>query len=288
MSDTNRTDTDTDTDSADTTPADTTDVPRTDPTASFFMVVPPGWARLPARADDRQELAAIVRDVIARALPDDLPRDRAEPLRQEMRKRLTATVVEAGDNGANAVYLAVQPVDGYTPPVSIIETEVEDESDQAPEQVIAQVLADALPTRHDEDDPGIREVDGGIAARTETVIRRVDPGAELPGLGDDLPVVDDRQVVYTIPVPHRPGRWVVMSFSAISAAKPASTHDAAADTGTDTDTDTDTGANDTADHLTDALVTLFDAIMTTFRWTDVPGTEPTTLERRLAELGGAA
>jgi len=282
MSDTTRTD------APDTAPTDTdpdaTDLPRTDPTASFFMVVPPGWARLPAREDDRQELAAIVRDVIARALPDDLPRDRAEPLRQEMRKRLTATVVEAGDNGANAVYLAVQPVDGYTPPVSIIETEVEDESDQAPEQVIAQVLADALPTRHDEDDPGIREVDGGIAARTETVIRRVDPGAELPGLGDDLPVVDDRQVVYTIPVPHRPGRWVVMSFSAISAAKPASTHDAAADTGTDTDS----GADDTTDHLTDALVTLFDAIMTTFRWTDVPGTEPTTLERRLAQLGGAA
>jgi hypothetical protein len=282
MSDTTRTD------APDTAPTDTdpdaTDLPRTDPTASFFMVVPPGWARLPAREDDRQELAAIVRDVIARALPDDLPRDRAEPLRQEMRKRLTATVVEAGDNGANAVYLAVQPVDGYTPPVSIIETEVEDESDQAPEQVIAQVLADALPTRHDEDDPGIREVDGGIAARTETVIRRVDPGSELPGLGEDLPVVDDRQVVYTIPVPHRPGRWVVMSFSAISAAKAASTHDAAADTGTDTDT----GANDTTDHLTDALVTLFDAIMTTFRWTDVPGTEPTTLERRLAELGGAA
>ncbi|MBF4588732.1 hypothetical protein [Curtobacterium sp. VKM Ac-1395] len=285
MSDTTRTDAP-DTAPTDEAHTDATDLPRTDPTASFFMVVPPGWARLPAREDDRQELAAIVRDVIARALPDDLPRDRAEPLRQEMRKRLTATVVEAGDNGANAVYLAVQPVDGYTPPVSIIETEVEDESDQAPEQVIAQVLADALPTRHDEDDPGIREVDGGIAARTETVIRRVDPGAELPGLGEDLPVVDDRQVVYTIPVPHRPGRWVVMSFSAISAAKAASTDDAAADTRTDTDTDS--GADDTTDHLTDALVTLFDAIMTTFRWTDVPGTEPTTLERRLAELGGAA
>lgn len=75
--------------------------------------------------------------------------------------------------------------------------------------------------------------------------------------------MDDRQVVYTIPVPHRPGRWVVMSFSAISAP------------GTD-------------ERLTDALVALFDAIMTTFRWTDVPAAEPTALERRLAELGGTA
>ncbi|WIE64921.1 hypothetical protein DEI99_017060 [Curtobacterium sp. MCLR17_036] len=235
----------------------------TDLTASFFMVVPPGWARLPAREEDRQELGAVVREVIARALPDDLPRDRAEPLRQEMRKRLVATVAEAGDNGATAVYLPVQPVDGYTPPVSIIETEAEDESEESPEQVIAQILADALPDRRDDEDPGIREVDGGIAARTETVIRRADPAAELPELGAELPVVDDRQVVYTIPVPHRPGRWVVLSFSAISLPE--------AD-----------------DRLTDALVALFDAIVTTFRWTDVPGVEPTALERRLAELGGAA
>ncbi|WP_027467098.1 hypothetical protein [Curtobacterium sp. UNCCL17] len=235
----------------------------TEPTASFFMVVPPGWARLPADVPHREELGEIVRQVIANALPGDLPRDRAEPLRQEMRKRLTATVVEAGDNGATAVYLPVQPVDSFTPPVSVIETEVDDESDEAPEQVIAQILADALPDRREQDDPGIREVDGGIAARTETVVRRADPGAELPSIGEDLPVVDDRQVVYTIPVPHRPGRWVVMSFSAICLP------------GTD-------------ERLTDALVSLFDAIMTTFRWTDVPGAEPTTLERRLAELGGAA
>lgn len=235
----------------------------TDPTASFFMVLPPGWARLPAREDDRRELADTVHEVIARALPDDLPRDRAEPLRQEMRKRLFATVVEAGDSGATAVWLPVQPVDGFTPPVSIIEAEVDDESEEAPEQVIAQVLADALPDRHDDHDPGIREVDGGIAARTETVVRRADPAAELPGLGEGLPVVDDRRVVWTIPVPHRPGRWVVLSFSAISLP-------------------------DTDERLVDALVGLFDAMLTTFRWTDVPGAEPTTLERRLAELGGAA
>lgn len=235
----------------------------TDPTASFFMVLPPGWARLPAREDDRSELADTVREIVARALPDHLPRDRAEPLRQEMRKRLLATVVEAGDSGATAVWMPVQPVDGFTPPVSIIEAEVDDESEEAPEQVIAQVLADALPDRHDDQDPGIREVDGGIAARTETVVRGADPAAALPGPADGLPVVDDRRVVWTIPVPHRPGRWVVLSFSAISLP-------------------------DADERLTDALVGLFDAMLTTFRWTDVPGAEPTTLERRLAELGGAA
>lgn len=234
----------------------------TTPTASFLVVLPPGWARLPAGEDDREELGMIVRAVIGRAIPDDLPRDRAEPLRQEMRKRLTGTVIEAGDNGATAVYLPVQPVDGYTPPVSIIESEVDDESDEAPEAVIAQLLADALPERRDPDDPGIREVDGGIAARTETVVRQTLPGEAVPQAGEDLPPVDDRQVTYTIPVPHRPGRWVVMTFSAISTP-------------------------DTDPRLTDALVALFDAVMTTFRWTDVPDAPPTALEQRLTEIAEA-
>ncbi len=48
----------------------------TGPTASFLVVVPPGWARLPAGEDQRAELGETVRAVIARALPDDLPRDR--------------------------------------------------------------------------------------------------------------------------------------------------------------------------------------------------------------------
>ncbi|MDN3478581.1 hypothetical protein [Curtobacterium sp. APC 4022] len=246
----------------------------TAPISSFLMVVPPGWARLPAREEDRQVLAATVREVIARALPDSLPRDRAEPLRQEMQKRLMSTVVEAGDNGATAVYLPVQPVDGFTPPVSIIESEVDDESDQAPEEVIAELLADALPDRHDQQDPGLRQVDGGIAARTETQLRRAVPD-EVAG---ELPAVDDRQVVYTIPVPHRPGRWVVMSFSAISAPRdqdPTGPGAETPDIGTD-------------ERITDALVMLFDAMMTTFRWTDVPDAEPTPLELRLAEIGGTA
>lgn len=246
----------------------------TAPISSFLMVVPPGWARLPAREEDRQVLAATVREVIARALPDSLPRDRAEPLRQEMQKRLMSTVVEAGDNGATAVYLPVQPVDGFTPPVSIIESEVDDESDQAPEEVIAELLADALPDRHDQQDPGLRQVDGGIAARTETQLRRAVPD-EVAG---ELPAVDDRQVVYSIPVPHRPGRWVVMSFSAISAPADQDATGPGAET-------RDIG---TDERITDALVMLFDAMMTTFRWTDVPDAEPTPLELRLAEIGGTA
>jgi hypothetical protein len=69
---------------------------------------------------------------------------------------------------------------------------------------------------------------------------------------------------------------VVMSFSAISApADQKTTEPGAPDIGTD-------------ERITDALVMLFDAMMTTFRWTDVPDAEPTPLELRLAEIGGTA
>ncbi len=58
-----------------------------------------------------------------------------------------------------------------------------------------------------------------------------------------------------------------MSFSAISRSDPADP--------------------EAAEQLTDALVMLFDAVMTTFRWTDVPGTEPTALERRISQIAEA-
>jgi hypothetical protein len=218
----------------------------TEPIASFLMVVPPGWARLPAQEADRAALRTAVDAIVAEALPDTLPRDSAEPHREELRRRLVASVVEAGDAGATGVMMPIRPVHGYTPPVSVIESEIEDGSDEDPALVIAGLLADAGA------EDGLREVDGGLAARTETTVRGVSSG-------EDMPVVDDRQVVYSIPVPHRPGRWVLMSFSAISQP------------GSDP-------------RVTDALVTLFDALMTTFRWTDVPGAEPTTLERRLEEI----
>lgn len=215
--------------------------------APFAIVVPPGWARIPARDEDERERTAVIDAIIADGIPDTLPADSAGPWRHEMRKRLTAMVADAGENGATACYLPIQSVDGFTPPASIIESEIEDESEESPTDIVAQILLDAGQLQD-----GIREIDGAIAARTDTTIRRVRAMDELPDL-------DDRQVVYTVSVPHRPGTWVMMSFSAVS------------------DPDADP-------RLTDALVMLFDAIMTTFRFVEVPDAEPSDLERRVGEL----
>ncbi|WP_423922501.1 hypothetical protein ACPEEZ_02865 [Frigoribacterium sp. 2-23] len=212
-------------------------------TASFALALPAGWVRLPARPEHSadREIDAIVR----LALPDDLPRDSAEPMRRHLRRRLADAVDEAGRAGASAVYLPAAPTGGPALPVSLSEAEVDDESESEPVRLIASLLSEAGQL------DGLRDVDGAAAARTvETVSSDQSEGA--------WERIWSRRVVYTVAVPHRPGRWVVLTFTAAFG-------------------------DDASERLADALVELFDAIMTTFRWTDVPGSEPTPIETAIAE-----
>jgi len=218
-----------------------------DLTTSFVMALPPGWVRLPARPESAEQLAHELDAIVAGALPDDLPRDSAEPLRRQFRRQLTRTVQEAGEAGATAVYLPAAPVDGFTLPASLTESEVDDESESEPVVVIAQLLADSGQL-----DGGLRDVNGAAAARTEDVLTNDQPEGSWER-------VWTRRVVYTISVPHRPGRWLVLAFTAVYGDEPS-------------------------ERLAGALVQLFDALVTTFRWVDVPGAEPGDLETRLAEV----
>ncbi|TPG03978.1 hypothetical protein EAH85_17955 [Curtobacterium flaccumfaciens] len=76
---------------------------------------------------------------------------------------------------------------------------------------------------------------------------------------DGLADLNNRQVTYTIAPPHRPGVWVVLSYSIVS--------DPAADV-----------------RIIDALVQLFDAVVGSLRWVAVPGEEPSDLDRRLERI----
>jgi len=217
----------------------------TAPQASFLIALPPGWMRLPARASEESTLRAMIDEIVAEALPSSLPRDTAEPWRGEMRKTLTAMVDEARDAGASAVYIPVRPVNGVNVPASFVESEIDDGDAGDPGSVLAAILADA-------DDGTLHVIDGAHAARTDSSTVRVEPR-------DGWPAMTTRQIVYTIEVPHREGRWVVLSFSAASGDRPSAA-------------------------LSDALVELFDALMLTFRWSDVPGVDHSDLEERLAQI----
>jgi len=217
----------------------------TAPQASFLIALPPGWMRLPARASDEAQLRTMVDAIVAEALPDTLPRDTAEPWRGEMRKTFVALVSEARDAGANAVYLPVRPVNGVNLPASFVETEIDDEGLGDTASVLANILADS-------DTASLHVIDGANAARTDSSIVRVDAHG-------DWPEMTTRQIVYTVEVPHREGRWVVLSFSAASGDRPSAA-------------------------LSDALVEVFDTLMLTFRWSDVPGVDHSDLEERLAQI----
>ena len=217
----------------------------TAPQASFLIALPPGWVRLPARVGDEAELAALIEVIVAEALPASLPRDRAEPWRGEMRKVFTGIVAEARDAGASAVYLPVRPVNGVNIPASFVESEIDDGGVDDVGSVLAGILAGS-------EDGTLQVIDGAHAARTDSSTVRVEPR-------DGWPEMTTRQIVYTVEVPHREGRWVVLSFSAASGDSPS-------------------GA------LSDALVELFDALMLTFRWSDVPGVDHSGLEERLAQI----
>lgn len=217
----------------------------TAPQASFLIALPPGWMRLPARPGEAAVLRSLIDEIVDEALPSTLPRDKAEPWRGEMRKTITGVVTEARDAGANAVYLPVRPVNGINVPASFVESEVDDGSVGDPGALLAAILTDA-------DNGALHMIDGAHAARTDSSVVRVEPRDGWPGM-------TTRQIVYTIEVPHREGRWIVMSFSAATGDQPGAA-------------------------LSDALVQLFDALMLTFRWSEVPGADHSDLEERLAQI----
>jgi len=109
------------------------------------MVLPAGWAVLPTAPDTERVRAWAINGIIARALPDTLPRDRAEPWRRELRKQLTAGTDEAGRNGARWVVLPLREFNGTRIPGSLLVTILEDQDPQDPEQLLASILDDAGP-----------------------------------------------------------------------------------------------------------------------------------------------
>lgn len=214
--------------------------------ASFVIAIPPGWMRLPARAEHRSELARLIEQIVEEALPSSLPRDSAEPWRGELRKRLNQVVLDAEDAGASAVYLPVRPINGVTIPASFTEAEIEDDGRESADSLLTAILEDA------ESNATSCVIDGAPAARIDRTTLSAQPAG-------DWPEVTSRQIVYTIQVPHREGRWVVISFSAISGDNPSAA-------------------------LSDALVALFDALILTFQFTDLPGAGHSALEARLEEI----
>jgi hypothetical protein len=159
-----------------------------------------------------------------------LPRDTVAPYRIEIERRLKEQVVQARNNGGIDMYFPVEIADSGPVPASFVVSEIRLElPENAGDNGPALVLASLAA-----DGSRIVDVDGAPGVRAEELVPG-DPDAEL--------AYGSRRVKYLIPVPGTPGRWLAVAFATPGAADPGGKY-------------------------AGLLVELFDAIMTTFRWTD--------------------
>ena len=180
------------------------------------------------RLNVRESHDAVVAEALAEIDFDSLPRDERSKRRAALEGRLRLAIDKAKKIDAYAIYLPLKGMHGLAIPASFIVAEATDFSGGGPQaDVLAQLLTD----------PGARPaiIDGSDAVRTESVTGGVDEmsGTEVPA----------RQIVYTIPVPDTQ-QWLLAVFDVIAGE----------------------GESEQYVAFVDALIVLFDSIMTTFRW----------------------
>jgi len=208
----------------------------------FSLIIPGGWAHIPTTPGLAQLRARSIKAIVRQALPDTLPRDKAGPWRRLLRKELTEATDEAERHGARGLVIPVQEMHGMRLPGSLLLSVIEDAADGPdPMQVLSEIVADAGP------DGMALEVGGCPAARVYKII-------DSDSIRYDEPSV---RVSYLVAAPEEaPGVWGALTFTVLS------------------------GGDVEADHV-QAVVLLFDAVVSTLRWTEV--VNPPTENDLLAE-----
>ncbi|MET8944627.1 hypothetical protein ABZX30_13850 [Streptomyces sp. NPDC004542] len=142
-------------------------------------------------------------------------------------KELKETVRQARKSDGLTLYLPVERIHGVIIPASFIASEPIDAPAGNGSEDPLNDLA------HDAEGASRRELDGTVAVRT---LQKLPPA---PDNGVDMP---SWRVQYIVPIPNSlPPKWLTFSFSALIAV-------------------------DMGIEFTETLVDLFDAVMTTFRW----------------------
>ncbi len=195
--------------------------------SGFNIVPPPGWDTVPLRNGTSEAVQRIVGKSVSQ-LPAGFPKDDIPKARLRLTRELKQTVRQARKSNGLTLYLPVERMHGIIIPASFVASEplAASTGEVAPEAVLRDLARDA-------EDASVREVDGTAAIRT---LRR------LPADPENGVEVPTWRVQYTVPIPHSvPAQWLTFSFSTLIAP----------DMGTE---------------FAEILVELFDAVMTTFRW----------------------
>jgi hypothetical protein len=202
--------------------------------SGYTLVLPTGWRRIPVREGSKAAIRSIIDEVFARYSAGE-SRDQVIRYRVQLEGQLTDMVRKARSSGGVDLYLPVEYVHGTAVPASFVVSQAtlgqpDDGGPVDPAQVVAAFVAGAGDTAGD---AAPAEVDGVACARTETVAGP-DPAQDVP--------LGSRRVDYVVPVPGPPGQWLISTFSTV-------------------------GDGDPEGEFAKLLVSLFDAIMLTFRWT---------------------
>ncbi|MEY9945123.1 hypothetical protein [Kitasatospora sp. GAS1066B] len=215
----------------------------------FELVLPDGWVQIPTTPDTSTLRRRVIEDVIQHHLPDSLPRDKAGPWRRMLRKELIEATDEATRQSARSVLLPLQEFSGIRLPGSMLVTVLEGEDESEDPE---QLLASILSDAGSEGT--YLEIGGAPAVRVASVIDSGRLRRKSPSW----------RVSYYVSNPDAPGVWGLLTFTVL------------------TDGDVEAAP-------VQAVVLLFDMIVSTLRWADrvdVP-TEDEVLAQ-LAEVAQAA
>ena len=199
--------------------------------AGYSLVLPPGWSRIPVQRGARAAVKKIVEDAFARRSPH-VPPDKLVPLRLDLERKLAAMISQARERGGVDLYLPLEPRRGIPIAASFVVSQFD--LGAVPDQP-AEIKAGAVITHLAslDGDSVITTVGESMAVRTER-IADPEPDEEIEERS--------RRVDYVVAAPGDPARWLAVAFSTL-------------------------GGGDPEDDLASALVQLFDAVMSTFRWT---------------------
>jgi hypothetical protein len=201
----------------------------------FNLIIPGGWVHIPTTPGLAQVRERSINAIVRQALPDTLPRDKAGPWRRMLRKDLTDATDEAERQGARGLVLPVEEMHGMRLPGSLLLSVIEDSGDRQDPQ---EVLNEILA---DAGPDGMAlEIGGCPAARVIKIVDSDRVKRKAPSV----------RVNYLVAAPDAPGVWGVLTFTVLS--------------------DGDVNADPVQ-----AIVLLFDAVVSTLRWADVvnPPTE---------------
>jgi hypothetical protein len=195
----------------------------------FNLIVPEGWVHIPTTPGLSRVREQTVNAVVRQALPDSLPRDKAGPYRRMLRRQLLEATDQAERQGARAVLLPVREMHGARLPGTLVLTVTEDTDESPPDPRL--VLGAVLA---DAGPNGTAlEIGGCPAARVQSVIDSGDIKRKAPSV----------RVNYIVSAPEAPGVWGMLTFTVL----------------TDGDVDAEP---------VQAVVLLFDAVVSTLRWAD--------------------